>query len=42
MTNREFINQISNLDFADCIVHEDFLNMACLESQSNNDLCQNK
>lgn len=42
MTNREFINQIENIDFADCVIHEDFLNMACIESQNNNPLCENK
>ena len=42
MTNREFINQLNNIEFADCIMHEDFLNMTCLESQKDNPLCENK
>lgn len=42
MTNREFINQLSNLDLANCIIYDDFLNAVCLESQENNQFCANK
>lgn len=34
MTNREFINSLTDEELADCIVNDDFLNIACLENRA--------
>ena len=34
MTNREFIDSLTDEELADCIVNDDFLNIACLENRA--------